>query len=363
MTLTLEEVRRVRFPMVKRPGEGYRAIEVDDFVDKVEAAFMAMTDENERLKAQVEALRSGDGRDHGASQQLTDENEHLKAQIEELRAQAERPADSGDVDRAVEAQHDAENRARQLEQENDSLRSQVEQLREAAHRPGQDIDPAEVARLRSDNQRLAAQLRDAQSLAARSRTATAAPVAPAPEVDGDGTRKLVVTTSAEASPAVVRMVELALADAERVVREADEEAGRKVSAAETKAHELIVDAQTRAERIESGARVNAEKLNQDAKANADKVNADAQTRRAELFSELESERDTLAGRVDHLRSFESAYRAALTQHLRAQADNLDNGVFEPADLPDLLKSENRVAPGGSATPRLDALIGRGQQQD
>ena len=40
MTLTLEEVRKVRFPMVKRPGEGYRAIEVDDFVDKVEAAFM-----------------------------------------------------------------------------------------------------------------------------------------------------------------------------------------------------------------------------------------------------------------------------------------------------------------------------------
>ena len=28
MTLTLEEVRKVRFPMVKRPGEGYRAIGV-----------------------------------------------------------------------------------------------------------------------------------------------------------------------------------------------------------------------------------------------------------------------------------------------------------------------------------------------
>lgn len=48
MTLTLEEVRKVRFPMVKRPGEGYRAIEVDDFVDKVEAAFMTLTDEKDR---------------------------------------------------------------------------------------------------------------------------------------------------------------------------------------------------------------------------------------------------------------------------------------------------------------------------
>lgn len=65
MTLTLEEVRKVRFPMVKRPGEGYRAIEVDDFVDKVEAAFMTLTDENERLKAQVEALRSGEPGNRG----------------------------------------------------------------------------------------------------------------------------------------------------------------------------------------------------------------------------------------------------------------------------------------------------------
>ncbi|MCM8899060.1 cell division protein DivIVA, partial [Cutibacterium acnes] len=99
------------------------------------------------------------------------------------------------------------------------------------------------------------------------------------------------------------------------------------------------------------------------KSNADRVNADAQTRRTELFRELEAERDNLAGRVDHLRSFEASYREALTSHLRAQADNLDQGVFEPAELPELLKSENRVAPGGSSTPRLDALIGRGQQQN
>ena len=203
-------------------------------------------------------------------------------------------------------------------------------------------------------------LRDAQSLAARSRTSS---VAQQPATTDDGVRKLVVTTSAEASPAVVRMVELALADAERVVHEAESEAGRKVQAAETKAHELTVDAQTRAERIESSARVNAEKLTSDAKSNAGRVNADAQTRRTELFRELEAERDNLAGRVDHLRSFEASYREALTSHLRAQADNLDQGVFEPAELPELLKSENRVAPGGSSTPRLDALIGRGQQQN
>ncbi|MDU1727883.1 MAG: DivIVA domain-containing protein, partial [Cutibacterium avidum] len=208
MTLTLEEVRKVRFPMVKRPGEGYRAIEVDDFVDKVEAAFMTLTDENERLKAQVEALRSGDQGEQKADQELVDENEHLRAQIEELRSQQnDRPAvDSGEVDRAKAAQQEAENRAHQIEQEKASLQSEIEELRRATQRPGQDIDPAEVARLRSENERLGAQLRDAHALAARSRTSSVAQQQPT--TTEDGVQKLVVTTSAEASPAVVRMVEL-----------------------------------------------------------------------------------------------------------------------------------------------------------
>ena len=126
MTLTLEEVRKVRFPMVKRPGEGYRAIEVDDFVDKVEAAFMTLTDENERLKAQVEALRSGEPGEQRPDQDLLNENEHLRAQVEELRSQQNgRSVNSGEVDRAKAAQQDAEKRARQLEQERVSLQSQI----------------------------------------------------------------------------------------------------------------------------------------------------------------------------------------------------------------------------------------------
>ena len=55
------------------------AIEVDDFVDKVEAAFMTLTDENERLKAQVEALRSGEPGEQRPDQDLLNENEHLRA--------------------------------------------------------------------------------------------------------------------------------------------------------------------------------------------------------------------------------------------------------------------------------------------
>mgnify|MGYP002721463177 CR=1 FL=1 len=88
MTLTLDEVRRIRFPMARRPGDGYRAAEVDDFVDRVDATFAAMTDESERLKAQLEALKSSDDRSQydEADSELAEENERLKAQLEEARA-------------------------------------------------------------------------------------------------------------------------------------------------------------------------------------------------------------------------------------------------------------------------------------
>ena len=37
MTLTLEDVKNVRFRIAKRQGEGYVATEVDEFVDRVAA--------------------------------------------------------------------------------------------------------------------------------------------------------------------------------------------------------------------------------------------------------------------------------------------------------------------------------------
>lgn len=360
MTLTLDDVRRIRFPMARRPGDGYRAAEVDDFVDKVDATFAAMTDETERLKAQLEALKSGDAAAQPADSGLADENKELKAQLEQLRKeQSEGVSPAAELESARQARKAAED-------ENASLKEQVEKLRaaqSATDAKTQDAaraqaDAAELARLRGENEKLTAQLADARRSAEAAKPAALADGAKA---DAGKVEKIEVTTAAEASPAVVRMVELAIADAERVVKEAEVEAGRKVAAAEQKAHELTVDAQTRAERIESVARVNAEKVTSDAKANADQVNVDAQNRRNDLFSQLETERDTLAGKVDHLRSFESTYRESLVNHLRSQADNLDKGVFEPQDLPDLLKPEQRAEKGASATPRLDALIGRGQQ--
>lgn len=362
MTLTLDEVRRIRFPMARRPGEGYRAGEVDDFVDKVDATFAAIVDENDRLKAQLDALKNADGAVGGqADPKLAEENNHLKAQLDELRSQQQN-AGSAELERSRGAVADAENKLRASQQENSNLRNQLEEARRSASRQpaGQGAGTAELARLRTENERLNSQLQQARTETEQARRSAAAK--PAEAAPSGTPERIQVSTRAEAAPAVVRMVELAIADAERVVHEAEAEADRKIADAEKKAHEHIVDAQTRAERIESAARVNSERVTSEAQASADKVTTDAQNRRNDLFAQLESERDELAGKVDQLRSFEGNYRETIISHLRNQAENIEKGVFEPTSTPDLLRSENRVTPGTSATPRLDALItGRSQQ--
>ena len=91
------------------------------------------------------------------------------------------------------------------------------------------------------------------------------------------------------------------------------------------------------------------------------MNIDAANRRDDLFRQLESERDVLLARVDRLREFESNYRQAFVSQLRTQADRMDQAAFEPSETPHLLEPDHRVERGASATPRLDALIGRGQR--
>jgi cell division septum initiation protein DivIVA len=175
-----------------------------------------------------------------------------------------------------------------------------------------------------------------------------------------------VTSSAEASPAVTRLLQMATEQSERLVGEAQVEAQRIVSSARAeaesvidnankKSHETLTDARTRADRIESEARVNAEKVTNEAQQRADAVNGEADARRAELFTALEQERDTLRGKVDHLRSFESSFRTNMANHLQSQIKALTEAAIEPSDTPQIL-SEPAAE---SATPRLDALLSEG----
>ena len=194
-----------------------------------------------------------------------------------------------------------------------------------------------------------------------------------------------VTTGKEASSAVVRLVEMSTEQAERLVNEANEDANRIREEANRTAHQVTTDARTRAERVESEARVNAERMQADALGRSETLDREIESRRAEMFGDLEKQRDELTATVAALRSFESAYRSNLTDHLRSQIETLESGRAEPSDVPDVVRdlpaadanggnqlrqrrrrlraSERDEAPtlgGGSSTsntPRLDALLG------
>ena len=198
---------------------------------------------------------------------------------------------------------------------------------------------------------------------------------------------IVVTTGKEASAAVVRLVEMSTEQAERLVAEATEDANRIREEANRTAHQVTTDARTRAERVESEARVNAERVQADALSRAEKLDREIEGRRSEMFGDLEKQRDELTAAVAALRKFEAAYRANLTNHLRAQIESLETGRSEPVDPPDVIRdlrpvdtstngagssSDSETTPaqgerddaptlgGGSPTsntPRLDALLG------
>jgi DivIVA domain-containing protein len=56
MALSLDDVRNKRFRMARKSG--YEVLEVDEFVDEVEATFEQLFEENQNLKKQVEALKA-----------------------------------------------------------------------------------------------------------------------------------------------------------------------------------------------------------------------------------------------------------------------------------------------------------------
>lgn len=353
MTLTLDEVRRVRFRMARRAGHGYEVQDVDLFVDQVEDAFSKMANDAELLQRQVEALQSNAPAPAAGSSD-NGELEALRKQLDETKRALDEANSAKDS--AGRSNEEARAATNDLQNELDAARREVARLQglqEQALAGDQRAEhlSAEVQRLANENSLLRRELDGAKSAAQSAQKAIS---------DGP-LENLVVTTSAEASPAVVRLVQLATEQAEQVVREASTEAERKVAEAETRAYEITTDARTKADRVESEARVNAETMTSNARNEADRVTGEAMSRagqidneaaarRHELFTGLESERDDLAGKVEALRSFENSYRQNLVNHLQAQLDNVSKARPEPGDVPELA---NR----SGSTPRLDALMG------
>lgn len=302
MSLTLDEVRRVRFRMARR-NAGYEVSDVDLFIDKVESAFQQFENERDLLRREAEA---GGGQGGADPQQLAAK----EAEVSQLRAEIDRLQN---LQAAAERQDDGQAQLAELSRRNQELQNELQRVR------------AELNDMRS--QRVGEQVGQAQTIH--------------------------VATREEASPAVVRLVQLATEQAEQLVEEAEAEAKRKVEEAKQRAREITTDAQTKADRIESEARVNAQQVRDEAQRNADQVNVDADRRRHELFDQLESERDALSQKVTSLRGFEDHYRANLRSFFQKELDLLEKDHPEPEDVPEL-------APEPSRTPRLDALAGEPQ---
>ena len=240
MTLSLDEVRNKRFRMARKSG--YEVLEVDEFVDQVEATFEQLFEENQNLKKQVEALKSS-----------------------------------------------------------------------------------------STGPAAAAPAKPAPAAQAPAATPAGAPAVP--------TERIVVSTSKDASTAVVRLVELSTAQSEQLVAEALAEATR-----------IREEASSSAQQVETEARSDAERLRADAQARSDALDREVQARRTEMFGDLEKQREQLKTTVAALRSFESTYRANLTRHLQSQIEVLASGREEPADPPAALAEPIQPAAAADHAP-------------
>lgn len=309
MSLTLDEVRQIRFRMTRRGDVGYQVGDVDTFIDKVEVTFDEFEKERERLRREIDSVQATNV--SPAAGDDSDLRSELKAKddtIAQLRAEVDRlnSAISAGGD-ATAAQAAAEGRVRELTAQNEQLKNQLDQVR------------AEFDKARSE------------------RVTNVA-----------GTQHLTVTASEDAAPAVTRLLQMATDQATTLVNEAQAEAQRKLAEAEQRATEIKTDARTKADRVESEARVNAEQLTKQAEARAAAVDQQAADRRHELFSDLEREQGELVGKVTALRDFESSYRQNLTESLKRFLGSINDDHPEPGEVPELAQRP-------SETPRLDAL--------
>lgn len=315
MSLTLEEVRRVRFRMARRGTTGYDVADVDNFIDKVEESFGAFENERDLLRREAESAGSASAPattavaapDQAALSAKDDEIASLRAEVDRLNGVlAAAPSEDAAPQQPM---GDSSGHIAELEAQNEQLRSELGRVRG-------ELDELRTARVN--------------------------------EVVGHA-ETITVTTREEASPAVIRLVQLATEQAEQVVSEAEAEASRKLDDAKQQAFEITTDARTKADRIESEARVNAEQVTREAQQRADHVNTEAEQRRAELFTDLEREQGELTTKVGALRDFESRYRENLRGYVSRHLGALDNDLPEPEDA-------DEVAPRSeSRTPRLDAL--------
>ncbi len=154
--------------------------------------------------------------------------------------------------------------------------------------------------------------------------------APEPVAAVAGRETLTVTTTAEASAAATRLLELAAKNADELVGEA-----------QAQAEALVSEAQANAERLDTESRTKAERLESDARTRAQMLDAETAERRQQLFGDLEKEKSNLDAEIEGLRNFEREYRSQLKSYFHQQLEALEGsavGTSLGEETPRRLKS-------------------------
>jgi len=351
MTLTVDEVRNVRFPMARQPNEdGYRASAVDNFIDRLEVSYAEIVDENQRLKATGGAGGDENTRAQLASlarerDELVAQNGQLAAQSADLKQQVAMGSDPNQL-MALRAQIDDLNRANQdlrvqLTSRPSDQSGQVAQITQQLHQANQ-----QLAQASQDNASLQSKVMYLQNQVTDLTAKVAAQPPTVLPSEGD-TRRIVVTTSSEAAPAVVLLVEQTLQQVQTLMdnaqaeidqrrTEAETEARRLIDSATVQAEDLSRRAQTDADSIHADANATAARLVSEARGRATSIDAEAEQRRTLIQAQMDKERDTLSDRIGQLRDFEAKYRSSMAEHLQRQLESLNETQFAPSYRPELL---------------------------
>ena len=226
--------------------------------------------------------------------------------------------DMGEVDQFLD---EVEAELTRLHAENDELRSKLEASQrgesvevpprpETQPKPEPEPEPEPESPSRSPS---------------RSRRSPSRPTAerPAPADDENVVAEfetIRVTTTAEASRAATRLLEMAGSNADELVSEAQQEADK-----------ILAEAKSEAERLEKESAENAQRAEQEARERAEALESETAERRKQLMGDLESEKSKLEGEVGELREFEKTYRQELRDYFQKQLSSLQGDSGRGAD--------------------------------
>ncbi len=159
----------------------------------------------------------------------------------------------------------------------------------------------------------------------------------------------------EASLAAARLMELAGRSADEVVAEAKQQA-------ET----IGAEARAEAARLEADSKATVASSESEARQRVEALDAETATRRSELLTDMERERESLTGEVEHLRAFEREYRSRLKLYFSSQLAQLEGEEAASDSLGDLQPEDVDADANGNSEPasepqqpksRLQSLLG------